>query len=191
MDSIFKNKIVEYLKKNLPPERVTHIMGTQKVAVRLAAMYGVKRENAEMAALLHDCARGLSKAQLIAWVRKLGVKVPELDKIIEFNPYMLHSFVSADMARTKFNIKNKDILKAIAFHTTANVKMSDLEKIIYVSDFTSPERRFSGVGKIRWWSGRNLDIAFKLALKSKIEHVLYKGQWIHPYSVNAWNSLIK
>jgi predicted HD superfamily hydrolase involved in NAD metabolism len=191
MDSIFRNEIINYLKKSLPPERFRHIIGTTKVAIELAKRYAVKKDKAETAALLHDCARGLDKKKLIAWVKRHRLFVPERDRIIKFNPYMLHSFVSADMARTRFKIRDKHILNAIAFHTTANIEMNTLEKIIYVSDFTSPDRRYHGADKIRWWARRSLEKAYKLALKNKIEHVLYKGQWIHPYSVNAWNSLIK
>jgi predicted HD superfamily hydrolase involved in NAD metabolism len=191
MDSIFRDKIIRYLKKNLPPERFRHTLGARKVALELAKIYGVDPEAAETAALLHDCAKGLSARSLVAYTRRHKLSVPVKNEIVKFNPKMLHGFVSADIAKNIFKVRDKNILNSITYHTTGDPGMGVLEKIIYVSDITSPERRFPGVDKIRALSFKDLEQAYKLALKIKIEHVLSGEKWIHPNSVYAWNALIR
>lgn len=49
----------------------------------------------------------------------------------------------------EFNIDDEDILNAIKFHTTGRAGMSDLEKIIYISDMIEPSRNFPGVEDLR------------------------------------------
>ena len=54
---------------------------------------------------------------------------------------MLHGKLGAYYAKEEFNIKDKDVLNAIAYHTTGRPNMSLLEKIVFVADYIEPNRR--------------------------------------------------
>ena len=53
-----------------------------------------------------------------------------------------------------FKIEDEDILQAIKYHTTGRAGMSNLEKIIYISDMIEPSRQFFGVERFARESGK-------------------------------------
>jgi len=185
------DEIIQYLKKHLSHARFTHTLGTWRTAQAIAAGYKVSKEKVDIAALLHDAGKGLTKHGLINYIKKTKTAVPYLQDIIKYNPWVLHGFASASIAQDKFGIRDKDILNAIKEHTTAGPGMSVLAKIIYLADITAPDRRFAGVNKIRWQAKRDLNKAMQTALFYKTYHVLANKKWLHPAAIEAWNSLIK
>lgn len=185
------NKIIGYLKKNVSSARFKHILGTCETAKKLAEKHKISKDKAELAALLHDAGKGLSKPEMIKYIEDYKVSVPIKDLTIKYNPSLLHGYISADIAKRIFKIKNKEILDAICLHTVGGEKMSDLAKIIYLADATSPDRRYSTVKKIRYQSMRNIDKAVQMAMANKLHHVILKNKWLHPHAIKAWNSTVK
>lgn len=185
------DRIIEYLKKHLSPARFNHTIGTWRTARDLAVRYNLPMDKIDLAALLHDLGKGYSKQELVKYVKKHKVRVPCLKDIIRYNPWLLHSFVGADVARKRFHVKDKDILEAIAFHTIAKSNMSALAKVIYMADITAPDRRFPKVKLLRWHARRNLDKAMQIAFVSKLWHVIHNKKWMHPVAIDAWNSVVK
>ncbi len=185
------DKILPYLKKKLGSARFKHTLGTTKTAEALALAHGENAENAVLAALLHDMARWMSARQMIAYVKKYKVRVPDLENVVKYNPSLLHGFVGADMARRIFKVKDRSVLEAIALHTLGGPNMCRLAKILYLADITSPDRRHSGVKTIKRLAEKDLDKAMTAASASKIAFVLRKNAWLHPAAARTWNSLIK
>ncbi len=142
------------LAKLLDRKRFEHCLRVQKVAQNLAKHYGANIHQAATAGLLHDCARFWSPGQLLDQARKRGIPISAIE---EFEPKILHAGLSAQLAAQKFGVKNKAVLKAIAYHTFGKPKISKLEKIIYIADHIENKRRFKGVGKIRRLAFRDLD----------------------------------
>ena len=185
------DSIIAYLKKHLPKERLHHTLGTWQAAQALASRYHISQKKVMQAALLHDAAKEMDDKELIRYILRNRIAVPERAKIIRHSPSLLHGFAAADIARRKFGIKDKDVLEAIALHTIAGPKMSALAKVIYLADITAPGRKFKKVQELRRLSLRNLDDAMRTALAAKIEYVLIKKQWLHPGAVAAWNDLLQ
>lgn len=183
--------IHKWLKKKLGKQRYYHTVCSAGLSSKLAEIHRQDKTACIEAALLHDCAKGLSNTQLVHYVCKNDVEISMRNSIIRNQPSVLHSFVSADMARKKFAIQNKKILLAIANHTLGDIHMDDISKIIYVADISSPDRRQKVATEIRNVAFENLDNAVILALKAKLFHVLEKNKWLCLHSVNLWNKLIK
>lgn len=183
-------EIVEYLRKHLDSAKFKHSLGVTRVAAALAAKHGVNVKDAELAGLLHDIGRIYSGRELVSYARKRRLKIPGGEEIMKRNPKLLHSFVGADIAGKLFT-KKRDVLEAVAFHTLAKPKMSKLARIVYLADYTAPDRRFPGVDKVRKFALRDMDGAYRAALGSKLLFVLKKKHWLHPLAVEAWNELIK
>ncbi|MFC1501184.1 bis(5'-nucleosyl)-tetraphosphatase (symmetrical) YqeK [Elusimicrobiota bacterium] len=191
MSDLKKEKILSYIKKHLKPERYKHTLGMLRIATSLARKYKVSQEKVVLASLLHDIGKGLSNREMIKYVKKYKLGIGNIKNIIQFAPPLLHSYVSAHIAKTKFNIKDKQILKAIALHTFGDKNMDNLSKIIYLADAIAPDRRFPHVKMVRRKAERSLNAALMDAMKYKLFHVLSNGKWLHPQAVKAWNWLLK
>jgi len=90
------------------------------------------------------------------------------------NPALLHARTGAAMARELFGISD-EIYEAIRWHTTGKPDMSTLEKIIYLADFTEPNRDFEGVDVLRELCFENLDEAMALGLSMSLGEIRARG----------------
>ena len=125
-----KSEIITWLKENLNEERFEHSLGVAEKAKELAVKFGLDFEKAELAGLVHDCAKCLSKEELIEIMDK-HCSVESCEKI---NPKTFHAPAGAYVAKKEFNIEDKEILSAIRWHTIGHNKMTDFEKVIFIAD---------------------------------------------------------
>ncbi len=125
-----KNKIITWLKENLNEERFEHSLGVAEKAKELAIKFGLDAEKAELAGLVHDCAKCLSKEELIEIMDKY-CSVESCEKI---NPKTFHAPAGTYVAKKEFNINDKEILSAIRWHTIGHNNMTDFEKVIFIAD---------------------------------------------------------
>lgn len=174
------------LEKFLTPKRFVHSMNVMSTASELASKYGEDRKRAEIAGLLHDCARDVRGEEIFELCKKFGM---QLDDICLKQPELLHAPLGAVIAKKEYGVEDKTILEAIACHTTGREKMNLLDKIIFISDFVEPARSFPGVGDIRWTVHRDLNKAVLLGMESTIKHVMDKGALIHFDTIKARNYL--
>lgn len=125
------------LKKKLFPNRYEHSLGVSYTAIALAMRYGCDLNKAEIAGLLHDCARQYDSQTLYEKCMAKGLPVTKDE---EKNKVLLHAKYGAYMASHKYGIHDPEILSAIEYHTTGRPDMSLLEKIIYIADYIEPRR---------------------------------------------------
>ena len=175
------------LKKILGEERLEHSVNTSKVARKLAIKYDCDADKAEVAGLLHDCAKDLDYKTLEKMVFEYNI---ELDEIIRKIPKLLHPLVGAIIAKKEFNIQDPVILKAIKAHSTGAAQMSLLDKIIYLSDKIEPLRNMNGVEEVRKMAEINLDKAVLMALNIGLLYLISKDLLIHPISIEARNNIL-
>jgi len=175
------------LKEILGEERFKHSVNTSKVARKLAIKYDYDADKAEVAGLLHDCAKDLDYKTLEKMVFEYNI---ELDEIIRKIPKLLHPLVGAVIAKKEFNIQDPVILKAIKAHSTGAAQMSLLDKIIYLSDKIEPLRNMNGVEEVRKMAEINLDKAVLMALNMGLLYLISKDLLIHPVSIEARNNIL-
>lgn len=125
-----KNEIITWLKENLNEERFEHSLGVADKAKELAIKFGLDSEKAELAGLVHDCAKCLSKEDLIEIMDKY-CSVESCEKI---NPKTFHAPAGSYVAKKEFNIYDEEILSAIRWHTIGHNNMTDFEKVIFIAD---------------------------------------------------------
>ena len=181
------NIIKSRLKEVMSEERLEHSVNTSKVARRLAIKYDYNADKAEIAGLLHDCAKDLDYEILKKMVLEYNIKV---DKIIHRIPRLLHPLVGAAIAGKEFNIQDPVILKAIKAHSTGAVQMSLLDKIIYLSDKIEPLRDMAGVEEAREMAEKDLNRAVLMVLDRGLIYLIRKGSFIHPVSIEARNNIL-
>ena len=182
-----ETRILAYIEENLSESRFIHVMGVKKTAEQLAQIYGVDMSKARLAAIIHDCAKNMGNAELIATVKNMGYKI---DSISKKNPQLLHGLAGAILAETKMNIKDGEVIDAVRYHTTGRKNMSNLEKIIYIADYIEPSRTFLGVERYRKIAYENLNVALQMILENSIKYILDRGELLHLDTIHARNSIL-
>lgn len=175
------------LKEQLKPERYEHSVGVMQTAQNLAQRFGADVYKAKVAGILHDCAKNIDAARSYALCEMYKI---ELDDVVKKSYKLVHQYLGAFLAREQFGIDDEQILSAIKCHTTAKPGMSTLDKIIYLADFTEPNRDkepFDGLDELRRLCQKNLDDAMLYALDISIRSILDRKMYLHIDTVNARN----
>lgn len=180
-------EILGLLREITDDSRYNHTLGVAACARELAGIYGIDSRQAELAALLHDCARCMSARELLATAEEQGLAVDELEREI---PDLLHGKIGAYFARVRFGVYDLAVLHAIERHTLGAPEMTALDKIIFVADMIEPGRDFPGVEKLRELARADLDRALLSCFDATIRYVIEKQQYIHPLSVTARNAIL-
>jgi nicotinate-nucleotide adenylyltransferase len=98
----------------LSPSRFLHSRNTALMAVDLARRFGLDPDTAYLAGIGHDLGKNLNAAEMIALAERYG----QLAGTEHSNPALLHGRAAAVLLRERFGVHNKDVLEAVAFHTT-------------------------------------------------------------------------
>ena len=175
-----KNRITDYLKKNLKETRYRHTINVARIAVKMAGEYGADIRKAELAALLHDMARNISIPEMNMYIEDMGFPVRYMD-----NMNLAHSKIASVLAGTLFGIHDEDVLNAVSFHTTGRAGMSLLEKIIFLADAIEPDRDYPGVDEIRKQAEGSIDKACLMSLKGTVDHIEKQGIYMDPDTLEA------
>jgi predicted HD superfamily hydrolase involved in NAD metabolism len=188
-------KIKKYLKNHLTKERYSHTIGVAYTAVSMAMRYNPDTENndfikrAEIAGLLHDCAKCMDNNKKLKICNKNNIPYSNFEAN---NPYLLHGRVGAYIAKTKFNIKDEDILNAIEWHTTGRPDMSLLEKIVFISDYIEPSRKpVPELDEIRQLAFIDIDKAMEKILENTLRYLDSKGAAIDKMTQFTYDSYVK
>jgi predicted HD superfamily hydrolase involved in NAD metabolism len=179
--------IKEKIQPHLSPKRFGHTLGVVEVAKKLAIRYHEPIEPVVEAALLHDCARNFSNADLLKLAQENAIKI---DRVSKNDPSLLHGPVGAVIAQKDYGVYDEAVLNAIRYHTTGRKKMTQLDKIIYLADCIEPGRNYKGLTELRDLAVFDLDMAVLEALTNTLKFLLDKGQLIHKQTVSARNDLI-
>ena len=173
----------EQLSERLSDHRYIHSLGVVETAVKMAETFGVDIEKTRVAALLHDCAKQIPHDEQIKLCEEFGVPT---DEIKLKQPGLLHADLGAYIAETEFGIEDEEISDAIRYHTLGRENMSDLEKILYLSDIIEPNRKeFEGLTDLRRLCFLDLDEALRFGLSLSIKHVERCGGLLHPETIKA------
>lgn len=171
----------------LPIERRNHSLRVAEVALDLAEAYNVNKEEAELAAILHDYAKNFSNEQLKNWI--LHSSLPK--NLLFYHSELWHGPVGALMLKQQYGLINQRVLNAIYCHTTGKEKMSILDKIIFVSDYIEPARNIPGIEEVREAAKSNLNLATYLILRNTIHYLMEKQHTIYPDTFYAYNALVE
>ncbi len=152
-----REEILRTLDGRLKPTRYVHTLGVAATARRLAPRYGVEVGKADLAALLHDCAKSMRVEDMRKLITASGLDV-DGDELASDN--VLHAPAGCILAESEFGVHDPEILCAIRRHTLGGADMTPLEKLIYVSDFIEPGRTdFPGMNEARMLAQTDLDAA--------------------------------
>ena len=164
------------VKKLLTPERWRHTVGVAVTAAENCRRLRVFEIDAITAAALHDCAKYLNEAS----PELAGFKCPP-----NVPPPVIHQYGGAYVAEHVFGVKDEGILNAIRYHTSGRENMSNLEKLIFLSDILEEGRDFGGVEKLRKLFRTDIDKCLIAALESQLKYIEDAGGRVYPLSRRA------
>lgn len=178
-------KIRKKLEKSLDSHRYEHTLGVAYTAECLAMVHGEDVQRAQLAGLLHDCAKCMSDEKKMELCNKNRLPVNEAERK---NPGLLHAKAGACLAREEYHIQEEDVLMAIASHTTGRPDMSRLEKIIYIADYIEPGRRQNpNLLQIRKAAFADLDQALLMILRDTLQYLERMGGIVDPMTQKTYD----
>lgn len=164
--------VSEHLKDH--QKRLTHILGVCEMAETLAIRYNVDLDLAKSSALMHDYSKYDSFDEASKYLTK-----EEIEECTNY-PFMLHAYLSAYKYKELIS-DNKDAFNAIYNHVFGRPNMSNLEKIIMISDYTEKNRTYPDCIEVRKiLLDGDLDLAIYESLIRTIKHCGSEGKLAHP-----------
>lgn len=174
----------EILKKRLNPKRYNHSLCVADEAVRLAHKYGGDCENAYLAGLLHDVTKNAAKEEHLKIFSEFGIILNDVEKSAE---KLWHAISGAAYIEHVLGIKDTEIITAVRYHTTARENMTQLEKLLYLADFTSADRDYDDIDIMREKVEISMEAALSYALSYTINDLVSRGKALHLDTVKAYN----
>ena len=165
--------------------RISHVLGTEQEALRLAERWGADPDKARRAALLHDCTKKRNLAEQLETAERFQVPLDDMERR---EIKLLHAKTGAGIAAAVFGT-DEEITNAIRWHTTGRGGMTLLEKVIYLADYIEPTRDFPGVEELRRVCYEDLDAGLLLGLEMTIREMESRNAPIHPKTLEARDAL--
>lgn len=182
-------KIRKAMEKSQNAKRFEHTLGVTYTAAALAMRYGESLKDAEIAGLLHDCAKGLSDEKRLSICAKHKIKINDIERR---NPYLLHAKVGSFIAMDEYHVHDLDVINAILNHTTGRPEMSLLEKIIFVADYIEPSRKQApNLKEIRKLAFVDLDKALVKILGDTLDYLKSTGGEIDPMTKKTYDYYVR
>ena len=184
---IMSEKYTEYkkiLQERLTPKRYHHSLCVADEAVRIAAKYGGDTEKAYLAGLLHDITKNASEEEHLHIFREFDIMLNDVEKNAE---KLWHAISGAAYIEHILGINDTEIITAVRYHTTARKNMTQLEKILYLADFTSADRDYDDVDIMRQKLEISMQAALQYALSYTINDLVSRDKPLHLDTVEAYN----
>lgn len=178
LDDAFLND----LHNTLGRERFAHCCGVAATARDLAPVWGVDKDKAHCAGLLHDFARNLAEPELLSLAQKHAYPI---DLHEQQHPILLHGVVGAFLIQESGLCDDSEILAAIRLHVTGNSGMNRLAQLIFVADMIEPGRSYDGVEGLRNLAATDPGQALISALKMRMTYFAQSGARVHPRTAVA------
>ncbi len=173
-------EIEKFVSSVLPLKRLVHTANVITTALAWAKRLNIPEEKVKVAGALHDVAKYLDYQDYKDFVLEKGIVKP-----------VIHAFLGAFIAENVLNIKDKDIINAIKYHTSGRPNMSDLEKLIFVADMVEESRDYEGVNYLREIYREDLDKCFIECLKEELLHLKNKNAEIFRLTLDAHKYYVK
>lgn len=164
------------VRRELDSKRYEHTLGVMYTSAALAMCHGYDVKRAQVAGLLHDCAKNIPDEKRLQLCTKYNIGITEVEKR---NPFLLHAKLGAFNAMHRYKVSDMEIINAILNHTTAKPAMSKLDQIIYIADYIEPMReKAPNLEIIRKEAFRDLTKTMQLILRDTLKYLEATGQEI-------------
>ncbi|WP_338211664.1 bis(5'-nucleosyl)-tetraphosphatase (symmetrical) YqeK [Lactobacillus juensis] len=176
-------EIVAKEKSNMTEDRFKHCIGVSKTAQKLAELNQYDIDKAALAGFIHDYAKQVSVEEYREVIKTKGFD----QDLLNWNRSIWHGIVGTYFIQRDLKITDSEILTAVRRHTTADVEMTTLDKIVFMADYIEPGRSFPGVEEARKITYANLDEGVGYQLAHTLGFLIEKRNKIYPRTLDAYN----
>lgn len=167
----------------LSAKRFAHTLAVAGEARRLALLHGLDADRAEMAGLLHDCAKCMPLKEMQRIAREQGLT--EDESLLESGA-LLHAVVGASRACTDYGMEDPAVLDAIRRHTTGAPGMTPLDMVVWLADAIEPTRApYPGLEEARALAPTSLEKAILGSMERTLAYVRKSGRSVHPATMQT------
>ena len=167
--------------------RRVHSLNVAEEAVRFAKKYGGDEQKARIAGMLHDVTKETDNETQLQIIENGGIMLSELERR---SPKLWHAISGACYVRDVIGIDDPDIFNAIRYHTTGRAGMSQLEKLIFLADFTSAERDYPDIDVIRAHADNSIEDGMLYGLKYTLRRLVGRDDLVSPDALEAYNDIL-
>ncbi|SFI02982.1 nicotinate-nucleotide adenylyltransferase [Pseudobutyrivibrio sp. OR37] len=177
-------RIDSEMKKELKPGRYIHTLGVANMAYSLAIKWNYPAVTAQVAGMLHDCAKCISDEKRLSVCEKNNIPVTDIERQY---PHLLHGKVGAYYCKSKYDVYDEQIAHAIEVHTTGCPNMNLLDKIIFVADYIEPGRdKQPRLDVIRACAFKDLDLCVYLILEDTVNYLNTNPDMVDPTTIDTF-----
>ena len=174
------DKIQQQLKNDMTIDGVVHkryyhILEVAKMAVELSKVHhlNIDFEKVYLAGLLHDATKLINKDEQKKMLYCLGYN--DDDEIMK-STNVWHGETATLYVKNEYNIDDEEILNAIKYHVMGRPLMTDLEKIVFISDYVEKTRVGKTFEIARELAFKDLDKALVYILESQINYITSQNE---------------
>lgn len=182
-----ENELLSLVRERLSDYRYNHSVCVAEKAVELARKHGADVKKAYVAGILHDITK---EDDLIFQQKEIEKAQMTMTSLEIANEKVYHQMSGMAFIKNNLAITDEDILYAVRYHTTGRANMTLLEMIIYLADFTSADRNYPDVDKMRAKTDKNLFEGMLYSLSYTIKDLVSKNRQIHPDTLDCYNWVI-
>ncbi|RVU72420.1 MULTISPECIES: bis(5'-nucleosyl)-tetraphosphatase (symmetrical) YqeK [Lactobacillus] len=177
------DEIIAKEKANMDDKRFQHCVRVSETSRKLARLNDYDEDKAALAGFVHDYAKQVPVEEYREVIKTQGFD-PDL---LNWNRAIWHGIVGTYFIKRDLKITDPEILQAVWRHTTADVEMTTLDKIVFMADFIEPGRDFPGVDEARKITFANLDEGVGYQLAHTLEFLIEQRNKIYPRTLAAYN----
>ncbi len=165
-------------------QRTAHIERMEEDAVNLAKIHDLDLQRLLVCVDSHDLFRDVLPQKLFKIAQIWNLNITNVEK---FSPLLLHGKVAAEYLKRRFEINDKEILDAVAYHTSGIPTESPIVMAMFILDSTESGRDFEGIDELREISSRSLREGFEAIVKNKLIYAVTNNLLVLPETVETWN----
>lgn len=179
-------EMFKLVENKLSAKRFYHTQNVANLGAELALLYDVDVRKTALACLLHDITKEESLKLQLQNLQNSDIIVKNEIKI---SPALYHSKTGMLFVRDKLKITDEEILNAISYHTTGAKNMTMLQKIVYVADAISLDRKYKGVEQYRKLAKQDLEKCMLELITYSMKDLLAKHFTIPIDTIECYNEL--
>ena len=165
--SIEEKVRIKFAGKN----RLNHILGVRKMALKLAGDFNLDKEKVEVAALLHDYTKYEPLERQIELINDQYI-VERFKDAKE----IYHAYSAANLIQEEFDIHDETIINMIRYHVYGRIDMNIYEKILVLSDYIEETRTYPRCVECRQLlEEKGFDYALYFCIKSMMDYLISVG----------------
>ncbi len=179
-----RDEYKDIVRPFLSDRRFYHSECVAAEAEKLAKTYGADREKAWIAGILHDIMKEVPPDEQLKMMDSFGIILTDLERGAQ---KLWHAVLGAAYIENELGITDEDIVNSVLYHTTARADMTLMEKILFIADYISADRKFEGVEEMRKIAYDDLDHAVLLGSRETVMDLADRYRAVHPNTIEAYN----